>query len=289
MACDSTTLAAASKCFNCLNPDELDSIYTQLLCNRANASTGSNPLSVDLFIDMENSTDGTQVDGVIALAATHRASNDGFWTVVNGPLVATTVSTLQERPLHGPVSVGGVTFKDTGATRSWRTHNTVPLGYVRYELNQAKTKVSVGMAMYFSSENTGWGTDFNSYDVFGIVGTAGEFLVFNLQNQPAGGGDFFMRAHTAAGVSAVQNNLKMNQWYWVTMLWDPANLIGRITVYNLDTLVPFAEMTLAIANDTFRYVAISRTDNHGASLADAYYYNDDLIVDYTNAVYPLLP
>ena len=32
MSCDPTTLAAASNCLNCLNPDELDSIYTNLLC-----------------------------------------------------------------------------------------------------------------------------------------------------------------------------------------------------------------------------------------------------------------
>jgi hypothetical protein len=35
MACDSTTLADAAKCFNCLNPDDLDAIYTQLLCQSA--------------------------------------------------------------------------------------------------------------------------------------------------------------------------------------------------------------------------------------------------------------
>lgn len=35
MACDPTTLASAAKCLNCLNPDELDAIAVQLMCNWA--------------------------------------------------------------------------------------------------------------------------------------------------------------------------------------------------------------------------------------------------------------
>ena len=33
--CDPTTLSNAAKCLNCLNPDELDAIAVQLMCNWA--------------------------------------------------------------------------------------------------------------------------------------------------------------------------------------------------------------------------------------------------------------
>jgi hypothetical protein len=43
-SCDPTTLAASARCFNCLNPDDLDAIMTQLFCNFANSGGGAGSL-----------------------------------------------------------------------------------------------------------------------------------------------------------------------------------------------------------------------------------------------------
>ena len=43
MACDPATLANAAKCFNnCLNPDELDAVFTNLLCGQVISSDQAN-------------------------------------------------------------------------------------------------------------------------------------------------------------------------------------------------------------------------------------------------------
>lgn len=65
MSCDPTTLAAAAKCLNCLNPDEQEAVYLNLLCARANAATGSVNLLNGLFAYWNlNEASGVRADSL---------------------------------------------------------------------------------------------------------------------------------------------------------------------------------------------------------------------------------
>jgi len=64
-ACDPTTLAAAAKCLNCLNADEQEAVYTNLLCARANAAVTPPNLLNGLFAYWNlNEASGVRADSL---------------------------------------------------------------------------------------------------------------------------------------------------------------------------------------------------------------------------------
>lgn len=258
------------------------------------------PLTVDTYLDMENSTNGTLVTTTIASAATHGST--GTWQTSATPPAQLTVSTAQEKILRSPIIVAGdARYDDAAGTRSWKQHNSIDSQYMKYQFtNTTDPTVSFGFAILFSSAGVGWGTSFNLFDIFGVEGTSGGYMVCSVEDKPVGSHALMMRLHTdtnkdygnGVGLSNATFLADMDVWYWVTMFWDK-NDKAYMRIFDmatgLDVLGSFAWLDWGTPLDTPNFVAVGRYDAHTTSHINADYYIDDLIIDRTTGRFPLFP
>lgn len=257
-------------------------LFTLLLLSASFTAFGA----VNGYLDMESGTDRQPVTPAILNAATH--ASGGTWTV-NTPLTHLLVSTAFETPLLQPVTIGSTIYTDASSTRSFVFTNTVNRQYATYTFPQLTPKFSFGLYMRLS----GFSGAYNSFD-FVCVEAQGDFLVVNFQDRSPS--DLAFRVHTLdeGGVGAggpgvgLPVRVVQNKTYWVTCLWDKANLKATLKVYDPATwLLLGTSENLTLSRDAEK-LCIGRYDNHSAS-QNASCYFDDLVWDVTGAAYPLFP
>jgi hypothetical protein len=238
------------------------------------------------YLDMESGADRQPVTTAILNAASH--ASGGTWSV-NTSLTHLLVSTSYETPLLNPVTIGGTAFSDGGSTRTFVYTNTANRQYATFDLSQPTPKLSFGLYMRLS----GFSGAYHSFD-FVCVEAQGDFLVVNFQDRSPT--DLAFRVHTldenhvgpggpglGLPVQVVQNKT-----YWVTCLWDKANLKATLKVYDPTTwLLIGTSECVALSRDA-ESICIGRYDLHSAS-QNASCHFDDLIWDATGAAYPLFP
>jgi uncharacterized repeat protein (TIGR02543 family) len=238
--------------------------------------------TVDVYLDMESGADGSVATAGILNAATHGSGGDWSTTATS-----MRVSTAFEQPLGSPVMVGSTSYTDTGSTRTFAFRNTQgrDYEYASYTLTSQAAKVSMGC---FVRVGNFTGETFGSYDLIAMEGDNGEFAVLNFQDFP--GADFGWEIHTQAGVG---NSIRIvaNKTYWTTMLWDRGNGKATLKVYDPITWSLVGTSTLALQAENCILVAFGRYDAHGTKpQADGlYHYYDDLMIDFSNASFPILP
>jgi hypothetical protein len=238
------------------------------------------------YLDMENGTDRQPVTTTILNAATH--ASGGTWSV-NTALTHLLVSTSFETPLLNPVTIGGALFTDGGSTRTFVYTNTANRQYAKFDFNQTTPKLSFGLYMRLS----GFGGLYHSFD-FVCVEAQGDFLIVNFQDRTPS--DLAFRVHTLD-----QNNVgpggpgvglpvpvAQNKTYWVTCLWDKANLKATLKVYDPATWLLLGTSECVTLSRDAESICIGRYDLHSAS-QNASCHFDDLVWDVTGASYPLFP
>ena len=235
---------------------------------------------------MESGSDRQVVTTNILNASTH--STGGSWSV-NTPLTHLMVSSSFETPLLNPVIIGSSTYTDDGASRTFVYTNTAIRQYATYRFPQRTAKLSFGLYMRLSGFR---GAD-NSFD-FVAVEAGGDFLVVNFQDRSSG---LAYRVHTldqnrvgpgGPGVG-VAVPVVQDKTYWITCLWDKANLTATLKVYDPATwLLVGTSSNVTLSRDA-ENIIIGRYDNHGGATQNASTYFDDLIWDETGATYPLFP
>ena len=238
------------------------------------------------YLDMESGADRQPVTTTILNAATH--TTGGSWSV-NTTLSHLLVSSSFETPLLNPVTIGTSTFTDAASTRSFVYTNTAFREYATYTLPQSTAKLSFGLFMRVS----GFRGAYHSFD-FICVEAQGDFMVVNFQDRSTS--DFAFRVHTLdeGGVGAGGPGLgapvqvEQDKSYWVTCLWDKANLKATLKVYDPATWLLVGTSENVTLSRNAENICIGRYDNHSAS-QNASCYFDDLIWDVTGATYPLFP
>lgn len=238
------------------------------------------------YLDMESGSNREPVTTNILNAATR--GSGGTWSV-NTALTHLMVSTSFETPLLKPVTVGSANYSDHQASRSFVYTNTAFRQFATYKFAQKTPKLSFGLYMRLS----GFRGQDNSFD-FVAVEAGGDFLVVNFQDRGTG---LAYRVHTldqnrigpgGAGLG-VPVPVAQNKTYWITCLWDKANLVATLKVYDPDTWLLVGTSTNVILNRDAENICIGRYDNHGGAVQNASTYFDDLIWDVTGATYPLFP
>lgn len=238
------------------------------------------------YLDMESGSNREPVTTNILNAATRGAG--GAWSV-NTALTHLMVSTSFETPLLKPISVGGTSYGDSQASRSFVFTNTAFRQFAMHKFAQKTPKLSFGLYMRLS----GFRGQDNSFD-FVAVEAGGDFLVVNFQDRGSG---LAYRVHTldqnnigpgGAGLG-VPVPVAQNKTYWITCLWDKTNLVASLKVYDPDTWLPVGTSTNVTLNRDAENICIGRYDNHGGAIQNASTYFDDLIWDVTGATYPLFP
>lgn len=244
---------------------------------------GGSGTQVTALTRFENSTDGTIMSVAIATAGT--VGSGITWTTNPGTLLRTFVSTAAELKVDGLQVSGGTGYGDSGGTRGMRSRFNVAStrDYILAGFT-GSAKVSVGYVLKLGL--TWAGGSFSGYNPCLMEGSAGDYCAFDFEDFPAAG--FGVKCETQNGTGTIVN-MSANTSYWITQLFDQAANAAKVRVYTTPGLSLVGESTQTfVTASTCDHVAWGRYDTHGGSF-DEYIYYDDLAMDLTGALWPLLP
>jgi hypothetical protein len=241
---------------------------------------------VDLFQDMESGNDGDLLTPALMNTSSHGGST---WTI-DGRMW---VSAKNANDLPGPVTVGGVTYAGTGGTRSWMFNDNNQLNYVKCTLAGHYRKITV--ACYYATGVTIPWVQFDSINFLEV--THGTWGVLQAETEDKGGP--YLRCHSASAgskttYSPTHIKVTVGKPYWVNLHFDgdAATVSGAV----FDPANGFAQVgTTMVAQSTagaevYGSIRFGRTAAHGDHAdATTQSYFKNILVDYTNAAFPLLP
>src|SRR6266478_3877305 len=237
-----------------------------------NSSLGGGP-PPSMYIDFENSTDGTTITTDTLAASTH--CGNGIWSLEISPLTGMTTSTNAQKRLPSPVTTCGKQYTDAAGTRGLRYDMSQTDRYAAYNWSTTSGSASVGFFYKITV------SDQNYYSVFAITASGGgDYAVPYIH-----GGSMYLE--TATGVS---NPIPMspNVWYWVTMQYN-AGGTHYMQVYDTTNWTLLGSVSRA-ASGNYRPngIEIGRTGSE-PGYPSAYWYYDNIIVDYLTARFPIVP
>jgi hypothetical protein len=244
-------------------------------------------LSVDVFQNMESGHDGD-----LLTPATMNASSQGgpsTWSITGKMWV----STRKSADLPGPVTVGGVTHTGADGTRAWMFNDANQLNYVKCSLPDRYAKITV--ACYYATGVTIPWVQFDSINL--IEATEGTWGVLQVETEKPGGP--FLRCHSASAgskttYSPTHVKVAPGKWYWVNLHFDGD--AGTVSGAVFDPAARFAQVgTTMTAQSTLgakvygsvRFGQTSAHGNHPDAATQSYF--DHILVDFSTAVFPLLP
>ncbi len=242
---------------------------------------------VDIFQDMESGKDGEVLTPAIMNASSHGGGSK--WSI-NGRLW---VSTRNSTNLPGPVAVGRMTYAGTGGTRSWMFNDNNQLNYVKCSLPGRYAKITV--ACYYATGVTIPWVQFDSINFLEV--TEGTWGVLQVETEDKGGP--YLRCHSASAgskttYSPTHIKVTVGKPYWVNLHFD--GNAGTVSGSVFDPANGFAQVgSTMVAKSTvgakvYGSIRFGRTAAHGnhpdAKSQSSF---DKIIVDYTNAAFPLLP
>jgi hypothetical protein len=251
------------------------------------ASTLFAAVPVDIFQDMESSHDGDLLTPAIMNASSHGGGST--WTI-NGQMW---VSTRNSRELPGSVTVEGVTYTGKGATRSWMFNDNNELNYVKCTLPGHYAKITV--ACYYATGVTIPWVQFDSINL--LEATHGTWGVLQVETEDQGGP--YLRCHSASAgskttYSPTHVKVTVGKPYWVNLHFDGE--AGTVSGAVFDPANGFAQVgTTMVAHSTtgarvygsIRFGQTSAHGNHPDATTQSYF--DNIVVDFSHAVFPLLP
>ncbi len=265
-----------------------------LWVTEVSAEDAERRIIADLYVDMEAGALGDVITTNLLDKMTH--GTGGTWGLKCGRFGAPhealkefTVSSHEVR-LPTPVSVGGITYKDTAGTRGWACEMLTPVRAVAYTFSVDHPSVSVGFFMEYHATK-----HWTPIDLVAINARNGDFVVMNTTEHPRNLG---LRVHTGdhwepggkkGSKVGIAIPLEDGKLYWVSM---------RFVQHGESSLALFAPVTfrqigltstLTLTSDSPAHnLVIGRVDDHGIT-SPATIYWDNLIVDWSHAVFPLLP
>ncbi len=236
-----------------------------------NSPLGGGP-PPSMYLDFENSVDGTTITTDILAASTH--CGNGLWSLTNNPITGMTISTAAQKQLHSPVTTCGQQYTDTTGTRGLRYDMSQTSRYAAYAWSTPSSSASVGF--YFKIGVT----DTNYYSAFAIVAGGGDYAVLHIR-----GGAIYIETWTG---TTTPIPISQDAWYWVTMQYN-AGGTHHLQVYETVnwTLLGSAS-NAATGNYKPTGIEIGRTGSE-TGYPSTYWYYDNVVVDYLNGTFPILP
>ena len=235
-----------------------------------NSAAGGGP-PPSAYIDFESSTDGTTIDTGILAASTH--CGNGIWSLSTDPIIGMTISTEGQEQLHSPVTTCGTQYSDAAGTRG-----------LQYDMSQTARRVSYMWSTTSSSASVGFFfnitvSDTNYYTVFNIAGGL-DYAALNIHNGA-------MALETKSGNS---NPIPMspNVWYWITIQYN-AGGTHQMQVYDTTNWMLLGSGSgAAYGNYPPTGIEIGRNGSE-PGFPSAYWYYDNIVIDYLTAKFPILP
>lgn len=249
-------------------------------------------INADLYVDMEAGTPGKAFNAGAMDAATH--GNGGTWSFRRGPafsregqMAELTIATMKPH-LTVPVSVGGVTYKSRKGDRGWAFDLRTPLRAASFKFSDPHPAVSIGFFIEYHAPPKWFYIDLAAIDA-----QDGDFVVLQAVENSS---DRIAHVHTGdhwgkGGGSKVGGAIPLedNKLYWVSMRFvrHGESSLALFDPVTFKQLGPTSNLMLTSNSPTYD-VILGRTDNHGAITPLTMVW-DDLVVDWTHAVFPLIP
>jgi hypothetical protein len=248
--------------------------------------TAANAVIVDVYQDCESGSNDDLLTSTIMNASNH---GGGSWTT--GGSLPGFVSTNRVRQLPGTVTVrGGATYTDSG-TRTWASNDNLDSAYVNLNLGASYPHITIGC--YLTVGPIAYAS--NNFDTIALLD--GYYVVLQ-QYCPVYSGGPYIRAHSCtSGWSGTvsSNNIKVvaGKTYWVNLNYDGATNECNVAVFDPDTWTQVGNTVSCLAGFSTiscRKIRFGRTDAHGDNPYNDTQTNfDNILIDYTNAAFPLLP
>lgn len=230
-----------------------------------------------MLLDFETSSDATVLTNAIMLASTK--GGNGSWALAPSTPSALTIATLAQQRLLAHVTLDGTRLPLDAGTRGVAfdpTQNTAMTATCTLQINSLK--MSAGF--FVKSPNA---TDL----------AAQFFSVFNING--AGGSDYAVAQFTA-GVLLLECvsgdsagiTVQASKWYWVTLQYVQGGT-HSLALYDADTLAQVGSLQQKAATGSFAPVGFAFGQTHNTTAGTGPYYFDNIIVDYVDAIFPLLP
>jgi hypothetical protein len=246
-------------------------------------------VAVDLVWDAENGADAAAMTTTIMDAGTHLSGAIGAWGVVGAsPNFAVSVSGQKG---HGTraFSVSGTPYTDSAGTRGMRQDHSAQGGIAKYfQFVKSVGTAKVSASVWF---NTGIAYQgFESYTVFGLIdgGFTGGAM-FNLQTFGAGSHETYIENVSSATLQGP--SLSLNTWYLSSLLYDKANNLGKLAIFDTSYAQVGSTIQLALTSGTPADCTQYRVGSFGGNFPShpVFSYYDDLAVDASGVTFPLLP
>jgi hypothetical protein len=242
---------------------------------------------IDIFQDMESGHDGDLLTPAIMNASSHGGGST--WTIQGRMWVSTRNSTS----LPGPVNVDGVTYPGTGGSRSWMFNDNNQLNFCKCSLPGRYSKITV--ACYYATGVTIPWVQFDSINFIEV--TQRSFGVLQVETEDRGGP--YLRCHSASAggkttYSPQHIKVAVGKPYWVNLHFDGD--AGTVSGAVFDPANDFAQVGPTMVSQStvgaqvygsIRFGQTSAHGNHPDATSQSYF--DNVIVDFTNAAFPLLP
>jgi hypothetical protein len=243
--------------------------------------------TVDAFVDFEDSVEAAVLSTTILTAVTKPlASPGGTWALNNGPQETMGIRGTSEK--HGAgVNAGGYTYADgTGKLGCRYDHNFgTDTANFEFTFTSAKNAISNGF-FYRTALAYDSFSNFSGMTLFGLI--SDDYAVTNINAE--GALDHRLRLETLTRVIWCVRILR-NTWYWITTKYDNTNSKAYMACFEPDNGWQQLGFTVCCSLATgVQCVSQALVCTGGSFAAEAAFTDmDDLIWDYTNAAFPLLP
>jgi hypothetical protein len=247
-------------------------------------ATSSDSIPVNDFIDMNvTDPDGTILSTAIinnGLVGPDRAVK---MINANGLLIGThRVSRL------GPVTVGGVTYPADHPSRSIVVDHT--RNFQQFEIDtygDNTTQMTIAGWVTFGPPDAGaQGRLFDYWNIYG--GRTGEFVVMQLDNGQGGAGYGLTVETNPKGITTHSTYITLapGATYWCVLHADYTTGIAQLSVYDTALTLVGNAVTPQSTGEVIGYI---RMGNGEIGTAAASSYMENLLLDYSNALYPIVP
>jgi hypothetical protein len=236
-----------------------------------------------VYADFENSTNGTTVTAAILAAGTHggpcqiNGAGAGGWTLTGAALI---VSTSGEKATVNTHTTQGTTYTapDSG-TRGLRYDPGNGGATANCALQTSQGTVTAGV--WWQSPATV--PDTTTHSVLTVANPGNDFAAISLV-----AGQSYMVCETFGGDSAIHIAISASTWYRLTVQYI-AGGTHSCAVYDASGTQVGSTATHA-ATGNFKVTTVEVGNSHGgAGTVGNFAYVDNLVIDWLNNTFPILP
>jgi len=256
-------------------------------CGGTSASEAQTAVPVDIFIPMNTGSVGNTVSAATMAAGTIPGGSS--WTE---PYTTGAMSLAAHRnSLPGPISVGGTTYPTSISSQSIAYNNGVVHDTLQIAIPSGHQKVTVAgwvtIGPAGGSSNNG-----QLYDYWVIGGTSGiNYATMSIDIGLGSSGELDINSETHPGSTEHSAPIQVvsGTTYWANLHVDFIAGQSTVALYDATTLaqVGLVTGTMTASGEDVVDLQIGNQE-YGAQSGQTTYF-ENILVDCTNAVFPLLP